>query len=693
MAPATPLPLSDEWKDPDSYIDSLLSFATSTHLFMNLCGGVHVLDFLTREPDLYTTLLPEDWRQFFEAHDIQDILHLLMREDLSQFESEKKSGAEDTATTENVQQQEKTQTWKGGPAPPTTLLDYIRDIRRFSLRREFTAKLPSSKKSAISRRLAVGMKTKKLHEVENFSHYVDSLATNVTKTRGGGEPITHIVDFGSGQNYLGRTLASPPYNRHVIAIERKHAYIRGAQGMDVNARLAEKEVVRWNKKEYNQKLRNARQNNNSEATPPSSLSEEVSENDSGSSLQQPADPGCCPDVIEKRSNEEEEEEDVKIFNVFREIDLDADDLSPAPDTRNDRTKPQAKPNSRIEPLQGSMHYIEHEIQDGYLEPIIRHVVEPANHSSETEPNNKDERTPSSNAKVMVVSLHSCGNLLHHGVRSLVLNPSVIAIAMIGCCYNLMTERLGPVTYKLPILRSQHPRLEQTSTAYDPHGFPMSKRLEEYQHLHGAGTGIKLNITARMMAVQAPYNWGSDDSEAFFTRHFYRALLQRVLMDYGIVPKHKPVDDDSTTTTNNNHNNDNDSENTPPRREGPSGTPLIVGSLRKSAYASFPTYAQAALTRLSRTDPIYGAKISTLLTHLPQKDLERYARDYAHARKKLSIVWSLMGFSAAVVEAIIVVDRWQFLREHIPLGIVKDCWVEPVFEYRESPRNLVVVGVK
>lgn len=678
MAPATPLPLSDEWKDPDSYIDSLLSFATSTHLFINLCGGVHVLDFLTREPDLYTTLLPEDWRQFFDQHDVQDILHLLMREDLSRFESNQ---SEDGAAAESLRlQQEETQTWKGGPAPPKTLLDYIRDIRRFSLRRDFASQqLPSSKKkSTIPRRLAVGMKTKKLHEVENFSKYVDSLSTNVAEARG--EPITHIVDFGSGQNYLGRTLASPPYNRHVIAIERKHDNIRGAQGMDIQANLAEKKVVLRSKKDYiRSQNRTPLEDNNSDESV--SRSDEVGENDSGPTFQQQLlDSGCCPDVKEKK------EDEVTVINVFSEINLDQDDLSPSPEPHSRNTKSKAEDRWQTQP-RGSVDYIEHEIQDGYLEPIIRHVVQPSAMDGNAQENSARTTKPVENqkpsdARVMVVSLHSCGNLLHHGVRSLVLNPSVVAIAMIGCCYNLMTERLGPPTYKVPALRYPHPRLVQTSTAFDPHGFPMSKRLEEYPHASGS-TGIKLNITARMMAVQAPYNWSREDSEAFFTRHFYRALFQRVLVDHGVVPK---------PTFGTRRDDSLGSGDSTEERQGPSGTPLIVGSLRKSAYESFPTYAQAALSRLTR-DPIYGSRIDKLMDEISTEELERYARDFGHARKNLSIVWSLMAFSAAVVEAIIVIDRWQFLREHIPSGIVKECWVEPVFEYAESPRNLAVIGVK
>ncbi len=58
---------------------------------------------------------------------------------------------------------------------------------------------------------------------------------------------------------------------------------------------------------------------------------------------------------------------------------------------------------------------------------------------------------------------------------------------------------------------------------------------------------------------------------------------------------------------------------------------------------------------------------------------------------MSSVWSLMAFTAGITESLIVTDRWLFLKEHA--DIVQDCWVETVFDYRESPRNLVVVGVK
>jgi hypothetical protein len=663
MAPIAPLPLTAEWKDDtDSYVDSLLSFATSSHLFINLCGGVHILDFLTREPDLYDSLLPQDWRQFFDQHDIYDLLELLLREDLTVFDGENEESGD------NVQK-----LWKGGPRPPQSLLDYIRNIRRFSLKRDFSSRIPqSSEQNVIPRRLAVGMKTKKLHEVGHFSKYVGSLSTNMADIRG--EGVTHIVDFGSGQNYLGRTLAST-YKQHVIAIERKHANIRGAQGMDVMAQLTEKTAsVKRNKKEFSaSKIQRNSLDKSTEVTDSSSPNEKGS----GIHLNQ----ACitCPSDLEAVSNND----DLAVFKVFKELDLDGEEMSSSPILKSRKTK---KTAPKIQ-MEGSMDYIEHEIQDGYLEPIIRHVVEPPSDEKDQLTDGSimtskipDEDQKASDARVMVVSLHSCGNLLHHGVRSLVLNPSVVAIAMIGCCYNLMGERNSNQTFKLPGLRSMNHRLRETSTTHDPHGFPMSKRLEEYHYPSGE-RGIKLNITARMMAVQAPYNWGREDSEGFFIRHFYRALLQRIFVDRGIVARSSPANLDASTP-------DGDADED---RDRP-GTPLIVGSLRKSAYESFPSYAKAAMTRLTR-DPVYGEKMTRLLDEITTAELEQYAADYWHMKKNLSLVWSLMAFSASVVEALIVVDRWQFLREHIPSGIVKECWVEPVFDYAESPRNLAVIGIK
>ena len=586
---------------------SLLSFATSSDIFRNLCGGIHILDFLTREPDLYTRVLSQDWRDWFDRVSIDDMLDFLLREDLQQFIPE-------------------------AGKPPSSLIEYVDTIRRHCLLRQ-----PVPARDTIEtlpRRIAVGMKPKKLHEVSKFAAYIDKLSADLAESTG--QPISSIVDFGSGQNYLGRTLASPPYNHDVIAVERQHHNIDGAKGMDVHAKLAKKQKIMRNKKEYKRQLQ--------------SRKVEAAVFDCA---------GCHP------SDNRQEVRDAPAATV--------DD-----------------PEAELAPGIGSMTYIEYDIQDGRLEDVLNPtshlfsdtmpdssttsgITTPSSKSpaleASTQPQSEQEST---SANLMVVSLHSCGNLVHHGLRALILNPSVSAVAMIGCCYNLMTERLGPPTYKLPTLRSLHPRLEATSTTFDRHGFPMSQTLEMFEHKHGRG--VRLNITARMMAVQAPYNWGSEDSEAFFKRHFYRALLQRILLDRDIVKQSSDLD---SIAGGNISGKDN------------AGTPLIVGALRKVCFESFRAYVRGAIAKLSR-DPIDGRMILERTSDLTDEVIDQYEAEWAYARKNLSVIWSLMAFSAGVVESIIAVDRWLFLREQ---DCVEKCWVEPVFDYALSPRNLVVVGLK
>lgn len=598
LPPVHNLPLDPFWPDEESYVQSLLSFATESELFRNLCGGVHILDFLTREPEIYATVLPEDWRDWFEQVDVHDVLQLLLREPLDSLMSSQKQPS-----------------WNNGPGPPESLLKYALTVRRHCLLRTYSSPLSEADFKAIPRHLVGGMKPKKVHEVQHFSAYVDRLSHIVAKETG--EPVSGVIDFGSGQGYLGRTLASPPHYQNVIAIERKHHNVAGAKRKDVHARLAKYERIMRNKKEYKRQI-----------------------------IESAATNGHCSDQGSA---------------TFKEK---ASDVG----------------------LNSSIMYIEHDIVDGEIEDIIYRAGSTRTISSDppSPPNGCLNSSSASSSvqsainlpKLMVISLHSCGNLSHHGLRTLSpsLNPSVSAVALIGCCYNLLTERLGPTTYKHPLLRPHHPRLEATGSAYDPQGFPMSRRLEDFPNTDG-GRGVRLNITARMMALQAPYNWGRDDSEAFFLRHFYRALFQRMLMDVGIVKESPEPNSTAGGSTSGRHEY---------------GTPLIIGPLPNSAFTSFCCYVHAALGKLAK-DPEIEALIKSKSIIFTEEVINSYETQFATARKQLAIMWSLMAFSAGVVESIIVVDRWLWLREQV--GWIGKCWVEPVFEYKHSPRNLVVVGIR
>jgi hypothetical protein len=99
--------------------------------------------------------------------------------------------------------------------------------------------------------------------------------------------------------------------------------------------------------------------------------------------------------------------------------------------------------------------------------------------------------------------------------------------------------------------------------------------------------------------------------------------------------------------------------------------------------------RGALAKLIE-DPIRGDVFRERTAELTDEDIEKYEVAFASGKKDLSVIWSLMAFSAGVIEATIVVDRWLWLKEQ---DEVEEAWVEAVFDYTLSPRNLVIVGVK
>ncbi|CAK4034082.1 Hypothetical predicted protein [Lecanosticta acicola] len=597
LGPERPLPHTDDFEGAEEYVTSLLDFVGSNHLLRTFCGGVHVLDFFTSEPSLYSKVLPQEWRDWFAQREIMVILDFLMREDLSCFESGEVS-------------------WRNGPLPPASLLEYVRTVRRHLLSREPGGSQCSRNRAIkptqkLARQVAVGMNVKKVHEVGLFASYIDRLTASFADSKG--QAISHLVDFGSGQNYLGRALASAPYSKNIVAIESKQSNAERAKEYDVRAKLAVKNRLMRNKKAF----REGREGAGTSVVPKSVTPV---------ALPTPPESGADDSIDEGQAAKTAPEVELPSMGV------------------------------------GKIQYVDHRIQNGDLKEVIGRIP-----------------TSSAEKNLMVISLHSCGNLVHHGLRSLILNDEVKSVAMVGCCYNLLTERLGPATYKLPELRPttfDHPRLENTGEANDPHGFPMSKRFCDYYNPQSGSEsdqGVRLNITCRMMAVQAPSNWGSSDSESFFTRHYYRALLQRIFLDRGIIGAPNP---ERTVGRS-------------PAGHTSGGTPIVIGSLKKSCYENFVSYVRGALAKLVidlNTADVFKEQMGDIT----DEEIERYDQEYAGRKKDLSVIWSLMAFSAGVIEASIVVDRWLWLKEQEEM---REAWVEPVFDYRLSPRNLVVVGIK
>jgi hypothetical protein len=108
---------------------------------------------------------------------------------------------------------------------------------------------------------------------------------------------------------------------------------------------------------------------------------------------------------------------------------------------------------------------------------------------------------------------------------------------------------------------------------------------------------------------------------------------------------------------------------------------------------FVAYVRGAIKKLSTTEDykLYANVMEEKMSDITDEEILGYEKAYMPRKKELSALWSMMAFSAMAIESIIVADRWCFLKENS--DVVKDAWVEPVFDYKQSPRNLVVVGIK
>ena len=392
MGPDCPLPLPPRYANPAVYLDDLINFCSTSKLWDQLCGGVHILDFFTRPEDLYAWLLPSEWRDWFEIHDLEDILDFLLREDLAAFGSKEAAGSKSSGSS----------TWRGHSPPPDSLLEYVRNVRDLLLDRTFKASSGAATAPVLPRHVSVGMKVKKVHEVALFSQYVTSLCADIARDSTSEENITHLVDFGSGQNYLGRTLASEPFNKHVIAVESKKSNIEGSRRMDVHAKLAPKvkktRIV--NKKEWNRQFKTSKQERLRRRMEENGNEDYALNGTDNTELQSVDEAEIAPGTIESTSEQDapflsnatvpdiQNEDDDMPSHADRETILPENMRFPETDVETEgqirqNSRPPAEsieapsteslPQSEMVKGKGSVQYVEHRLEDGNLAAVLEDI--------------------------------------------------------------------------------------------------------------------------------------------------------------------------------------------------------------------------------------------------------------------------------------------------------------------------------
>ncbi|KAK2616389.1 hypothetical protein QQS21_000630 [Conoideocrella luteorostrata] len=181
---------------------------------------------------------------------------------------------------------------------------------------------------------------------------------------------------------------------------------------------------------------------------------------------------------------------------------------------------------------------------------------------------------------------------------------------------------------------------------DPTGFPISSTLRKLD--------VTLSSTALMTGCQSPNNWKRPEMDSrpegtsvFSKRRFYRAILEKIFFDKGL--NCHPAD----------------------------GSRPAWGT-RKTDVANFIRFARRAMDLL-KID--YG-KIS-------DAELTAYEQRYRDCESQIAILWTLSVLCGKVVESVVAMDRYWFLKEQDAKGID----IVPIFDFKVSPRNMMVVAEK
>jgi hypothetical protein len=147
-------------------------------------------------------------------------------------------------------------------------------------------------------------------------------------------------------------------------------------------------------------------------------------------------------------------------------------------------------------------------------------------------------------------------------------------------------------------------------------------------------------------------WSTDlDSLDVFDRHFYRALFQRVVIDFKLLGDIPEKD-------------------------------IIVGHLSHgSKKRGWLAYCKAIFRKWNVEGP-------------NDEILEEYLNRYKHLRIQVSIIWTLRAMLGACLESLILYDRIMFLNEWSKRNQCQlDVQLKPIFDPILSPRNMALIVTK
>ncbi|KAG0704789.1 methyltransferase domain-containing protein [Suillus ampliporus] len=410
-----------------------------------------------------------------------------------------------------------------------------------------------------------GMSPKKDHEVSRMSEYINRLLYP-----GSADTLQHVVDVGSGQGYLSRALQNS--GLHVLALDSNDIQTSGAE--------------RWKAKEAARRQKQLKKGKDAQSPP-----------DSNHHCNDPLFQSHVPTSVPSTSTA----------------------------SKNGRIMHSPMGSLTHQTICINPRTLESSIHDWLLSTEANQITGSVIGDSlvdGTEPHTPQEKP----VPVMMVALHACGSLTPDVFRAFLSNhrrpsaPDVRiwtaqALAVVGCCYNLMA----------------------------PEDFPLSRSLRERTPV------ATLPLASRHLAAQIPSQWLRNETCAreaslAIRKVVFRALLQPVLQVIGA----REASTNHTTTSSSYHAE---------KLRGAGQTPenRRLGKLPDAAYKDWQTFLDGATSKI-------GVRLDQFATQLPVYiHNERRRMQLESALSVLHVLRCIMG---PLVESLILLDRHEWIREEL-----------------------------
>lgn len=242
----------------------------------------------------------------------------------------------------------------------------------------------------------------------------------------------------------------------------------------------------------------------------------------------------------------------------------------------------------------------------------------------------------------LTGLHTCGNLAPSCLRIYSENSQIEAVCNIGCCYHLLTEQFSKFVYRaIRCERSPESKKRETcEQSEEPientFGFPMSQYLIDRE--------TKLGRNARMLACQSVHRV-VDKKELPNDHLFFRALLELLI-----------------------------------QRKCPEYLDRIEVGRMKQCH-TFPEYVRKA----SKRNPVLT------FDDITDDELNQMHDEFRTEERFLGLYHLMRVSVAAIIENVIMLDRFLYLKEHEKVGHVS--YLVQFFDPVVSPRTYGLIAMK